>query len=239
MHHDSDVAFHRFWIGVDCISRSAVNIKSFAFWQIKIVEINLLPFDTGTATPPGAHTFMRVPQGGIVTQAAYDMESHGTGLIDKRSLWEPGVSNDVGCNFQQTFPKSAHHVEIPFGQAVFLTKFGHPLLSRSLFGAEHNAVVGINIHNADAENLQPAFCLRGTSRPELSDIGSLIPRFWDIAGVYGDGLAAALNETHIHQRRVELHPVKGTLEELTEPLLATVGVATHLGEINLARNYHV
>lgn len=98
----------------------------------------------------------------------------------------------------------------------------------------------VNIHNADTEYLKAMFGPACTSRPKLPDIRSLVARFGYVARINGYySLARAFSESHIHQLDIELHPIKRVLVKLTEALFATVAIASHLGEIYLARYNHI
>ena len=52
---------------------------------------------------------------------------------------------------------------------------------RFLFRTQHHTVQPVNVYNAYTENFQSPFHRGSTSRLELADIRSLLPRLWNVA----------------------------------------------------------
>ena len=239
MNHDFDVAFHCLWIGLDWVSLSSFNIENFTTLKVEFLKINLLAFDTRPSPLARADTVMCIPQGGIITQAADDMESHQAGFTHELCLWEPCVCNDITCYAQQLILVFAEHVKIPVHKAVIFALLFQIRLVRCLFRTQRHTVPTVNVDNADTENFQTSFHSRSASRPELANIRSLLSRLWNVARVYGNGFSSIFTKPLPHKKEIELHPVKLTFKQLPEALFRTVRVTAHLGEIYLSWQCHI
>lgn len=87
MNHDFDVPFHCLWIGLDRVGPSSFHVEKLATLKVEFLKINLLAFDAWSSPFACADTVMWIPQSGIITQTADDMESQQTGFIDELCLW--------------------------------------------------------------------------------------------------------------------------------------------------------
>ena len=135
------------------------------------------PLYPWTTPLSGSYPVMWIPQGSIVSETAYEMESHCTEFIDKVCLWEPGICDNIGSYGEQSFAMFSLHVKIPVHKIVSVRLVFQSFIVRCLLRSKHYAVMHVHINNSDSEDFKPSFYSRGTARPELPDIRSLFPSF--------------------------------------------------------------
>ena len=123
---------------------------------------------------------------------------------------------------------------------VALLEFEVP---RCLVGTQHHAVVGVDIYQPQPHDLKPVLDGARTSRPEATDMRSLLARLADVTGVDGYGLAPPGAEVAQGKGGIETEPVQALRAKATEvlavALFAVPAVAAHLGEVYLAWYDHV
>ena len=110
-------------------------------------------------------------------------------------------------------------------------------------GAKHHAVVTVDVYQPETHNLQPMLHGTSTSRPETTNMRSLLARLAEVAGVDGYGLASLTAEVAKGERDVEAKPVKALRAQASEVvavgLFTVPAVLAHLGEIYLSWYNHV
>jgi hypothetical protein len=75
-------------------------------------------------------------------------------------------------------------------------------------GTQHHAVVGVDIYQPQPHDLKPVLDGARTSRPEATDMRSLLARLADVTGGDGDGLAPLTAEVTQGKSGVEAQPVQ-------------------------------
>ena len=110
-------------------------------------------------------------------------------------------------------------------------------------GTKHHAVMGVEIDESKSHNLQPALHGTCTSRPETTNMRSLLARLADEARIDGYGHASHFTEVAQGKRDVEAEPVDAlrtpASEVLAVALFAVPAIPTQLGEIYPSWYNHV
>ena len=122
----------------------------------------------------------------------------------------------------------------------------HPYAQRRHWqemAAKHHAVVGIEVDESKSHNLQPVLYGTCTSRPETTNMWSLLARLADETRIDGYGHAAHFTEVPQGKRDVEAEPVDAlrtfASEVLAVALFAVPAIPAQLSEIYLSWYNHV
>ena len=91
-------------------------------------------------------------------------------------------------------------------------------VARRLMGTKHHAVVTVYVYQPQAHNLKPVFHGTCTTRPETTNMRSLLARLADVAGINGYGLATLAAEVPQGERDVEAKPVQALRAQASEVL---------------------
>ncbi len=86
VYHNLDVPFHGNRIRLYHESLPAFHVKRLTVGKVGIVKVNLLTLPSRSSPLSCPHSIVRIPQCGIVAQAAYQMKAHREKLIDERGF---------------------------------------------------------------------------------------------------------------------------------------------------------
>lgn len=87
-----------------------------------------------------------------------------------------------------------------------------------LMGTEHHAVVAVNVYQPQSHNFQSVLNGTCTSRPETTNMRSLLARLADVARINGYGLATVAAEVAQGETDVEAKPVQALRAQASEVL---------------------
>ena len=168
------------------------------------------------------------------------MEAVFTDTIVEGAVREECICHDKMGQFEQILSVALDDTDV-----VLRERFVTHLQLRgagSLMGTQHHAVVGIDVYQPLSHDFQPVLHGTGTSRPETTDMWSLLPRLADETRIDGNSLAATFTEEAKGKADVQAKPVDAlqslASEVLTVALLTMLPVPAQLGEIYLSWYNH-
>ena len=226
-----DEAFEGLRVGLEAKQTPLVHVEFNAAGRVKVGKVNLAVVPSGMA--PLAAGFFRcgIPQSGIVPHAA----DHVKALVQKRQnkglLGKEGIRNKkLGYGLKPVLHRY-QEFPIPVDQVVvhLLKRLG----VRCLKGTESHAIVILNVNQANAQQFEASLGTSGSSRPELSEPRSLVPRLGNEARVHR--YCSELSRTHlVRKEEVEREPVKVIPGEgVPVGLFSELTIPAHLQEIDL------
>ena len=112
-----------------------------------------------------------------------------------------------------------------------------------LMRTEHHAVMAVNVYQPQSHDFQSMLNGTCTSRPETTNMRSLLARLADVARINGYGLASVTAEVAQGETDVEAKPVQALRAQASEvlavALFAMPAVFAQLGEIYPSWYNHV
>lgn len=170
---------------------------------------------------------------GVVTEATDEMEPMLKESLVERASGEECIGNNEMRQFQQ-FPAIAlddGNVMVCQRHVTLL----HLKVAWCLMGTEHHAVVAVNVYQPQSHNFQSVLNGTCTSRPETTNMRSLLALLADVARINGYGLATVAAEVAQGETDVEAKPVQALRAQASEvlavALFAVSAVLAQLGEI--------
>lgn len=216
--------------------RAEVDLPLVHRVRIRIPDVNLAVVPSGMTPLAGGLFRCGIQQGSIVPHAADHVKALVQKRQDKGLLGKEGIRDKkLGYGLKpvlhgyQEFP-------IPVDQVVVHLLKG--LGVGYLKGTESHAIVILNVNQANAQQFEASLGTSGSSRPELSEPRSLVPRLGNEARVHRYG--SELSRTHlVRKEEVEREPVKVIPGEgVPVGLFSELAIAAHLQEIDLIGYCH-
>lgn len=239
MNNKTDVPFQGLVVSHQGIGISLRGVKLYRsnFGHVEVTEVKLVSDGSWPAPFPGSAYFPLVMQYGVTAQTAYKIVTLGKNHVHEGLFGERRIGNDVfGHTLQLALVNHKRPATPLIKTQVFCIT---ALVKGGLYGPQHHAVVKVDVDDAYAHNLKLMPYCPGTSGPECSYVGRLLPVLRNIGGVDGYALPSrAFLEGVGRKPKIHLHPVGLPLEGMPVGLLATCSVAFQLKEIYLSGDDH-
>ena len=220
--HDPDDETH---LALQCLGVS--NQRVGYAWQsidedrqhsrhVEFLQVYLAVNRLGPSPLATSLSLVQIAQVGIVAETADEMEAVLMDAVIESTCGEECVGNDKVGQLQQILAVALDDSNVMIDKChVALLQLK---VSRRLMGAKHHAVVTVDVYQSETHNLQPMLHGTSTSRPETTDMRSLLARLADVARINGYGLTFLTAEVAKGERDVEAKPVQALRAQASEVL---------------------
>ena len=231
-----DEALQAFGIGLQAKQAAIVHMKFDASCRIQIGEVYLPIIPSGMSPLAGGLLRGRIPQGGIVPQAADDMETFLQQGKNEGVLRKERIRNQAFGYGLQLVLHGYQQLPVPVHQVVIHLLKG--LGIGCLKGTERHTIVIVNVNQANPQQFEALLGTTRSARPELPKPGCLVARLRDKARVHRNGTeltrAHLVRKEQVEREPVELVPGEG----VPVGLFREQSVPSHLEEIDLVGYRH-
>lgn len=231
-----DEALQTLGIGFQAKQTTIVHMKFDASCRIQIGEVYLPIIPSGMSPLSGGLLRGRIPQGGIVPQAADHMEAFFQQGKDEGVLRKERIRNQAFGYGLQLVLHGNQQLPVPIYQVVVHLLKG--LGIGCLKGAERHTIVIVNVNQANPQQFEAPFGTTRRAGLELAKPRRLVSRLRDEARVHRNGTeltrAHLVRKGQVERKPVELVPGEG----VTVGLFGEQSVPSHLEEIDLVGYRH-
>ena len=216
-----------------CLAHKSLNLELLHPLLVKMLAVNLAVYHLGPSPLAGPPAFIEIAEVGIVTEAADKMKAVLSDSLVECAVREERVSHYQVRQLQKFLAVSLDDTDVVLRERLV----AHLQLrgARSLMGSQHHAVVGIEVDKSQSHDFQSALYRTCTSRPETTDMRSLLACLADEARIYCYGHTSNSTEVAEGKRDVEAEPVDAhrTLESevLAIALFTVPAIPAQLGEV--------
>ena len=233
---DLDEALQAFGVGFQAKQTAIVHMKFDAPCMIQVGEVYLPIIPSGMSPLSGGLLRGRIPQGGIVPQAADRMKAFFQQGKDEGVLRKERIRNQEFGYGLQLVPHGNQQLPVPVHQVVVHLLKG--LGIGCLKDTECHTIVIINVNQANPQQFEAPLGTTRCARPELPKPGRLVSRLRNKARVHRNG--TELTCAHlVRKEQVEREPVELVSGEgVLVGLFSEQSVPSHLEEIDLVGYRH-